>query len=223
MREVAPEQLSEREREVAEQYVEGRSYKEIARTLGISPATVRTHINGVYRKLEVTSRIELLHRLGSAPRPMSAPFLLPDKPSLAVLPFANMSGDPEQEYFSNGISEDLTTDLSKISGLFVLARNSIFALKGEAIDVHELGSRLGVRYVVEGSVRKSGQRVRITAQLVDTATSGHLWAERYDRELTDIFAVQDEITAKIIGSLKVALLPTERRVLASHTIHRIEA
>ena len=117
-----------------------------------------------------------------------------DKPSIAVLPFANMSGDAEQEYFADGISEDIITALSKLSQLFVIARNSTFTFKGKSVHVSEIGKSLGVRYVLEGSVRKSGQRVRITAQLIDATTGGHLWAERFDRDLTDIFAVQDDVT-----------------------------
>ena len=123
-------------------------------------------------------------------------YKLPDRPSIAVLPFVNISGDPEQEYFSDGITEDLITDLSKVSGLFVIARNSVFTFKGMAVKVKELGKKLGVRYVLEGSVRKAGNRVRITAQLVDVSTEGHLWAERYDRDLVDIFSLQDEVTKR---------------------------
>jgi len=135
---------------------------------------------------------------------------LPDKPSIAVLPFTNMSGDPEQEYFSDGITEDLITDLSKLSGLFVIARNSVFTYKGTAVNVGEVSRKLGVRYLVEGSVRKAGNRVRINAQLVDATTGGHLWAERYDRELQDIFALQDEVTQKIVFALKIKLTPEEQ-------------
>jgi TolB-like protein len=132
---------------------------------------------------------------------------LPEKPSIAVLPFQNMSGDAEQEYFADGIAEDVITLLSKSRGLFVIARNSTFTYKGRAIDVKTVGRELGVRYVLEGSVRKAGGRVRVTAQLIEAATGGHLWAERYDRDLTDIFAVQDEITA----SVSAAILPTMER------------
>ncbi|MFO1071089.1 MAG: LuxR C-terminal-related transcriptional regulator, partial [Geminicoccaceae bacterium] len=398
MGDLTPAQLSERERQVAERYVAGQSYKEIARALGISPATVRTHANAVYRKLEVTSRIELLHRLQPQPVATLAPSRrllailcadvvgysrlierdeaatvaalravraevieplllrhcgrvaqysgdgilalfesvvdavgcaaalqqalaerqagpehmalvlraavnlgdvalvdgdvygdgvniaarleqlcepggvlvsgtaydhlhgrldlafapmgeqrvknierpvrvyrlatgdgptpsppLPDKPSLAVLPFDNLSGDPEQEYFSDGITEDLITDLSKVDGLFVLARNSTFALKGKPHDVRELAGRLGVRHVIEGSVRRAGQRVRITAQLIDAVTGGHLWAERYDRDLTDIFAVQDEITAEIVRALKIRLLPSAKPARAGDAARSVEA
>ncbi|MCZ6760458.1 MAG: hypothetical protein O7D29_08825 [Gemmatimonadetes bacterium] len=126
---------------------------------------------------------------------------LPDKPSIAVLPFTNMSGDPEQEYFSDGITEDIITELSRFPTLFVIARHSSFAIKAETIDIKEVGDRLGVRYVVEGSVRKAGNRVRITAQLIDAATGNHIWAERYDRNIEDIFEVQDEVTYAIVATL----------------------
>ncbi|HEY8874270.1 MAG TPA: adenylate/guanylate cyclase domain-containing protein, partial [Stellaceae bacterium] len=141
------------------------------------------------------------------PVPEPAALALPEKPSIAVLPFQNMSGDPEQEYFADGIAEDVITLLSKSRGLFVIARNSTFTYKGRAIDVKMVGRDLGVRYVLEGSVRKAANRVRVTAQLIEAASGGHLWAERYDRDLTDIFAVQDEITA----SVSAAILPTMDR------------
>jgi adenylate cyclase len=126
---------------------------------------------------------------------------LPDKPSIAVLPFTNMSGDPEQEYFSDGITEDIVTELSRFPTLFVIARHSSFAFKGQTIDMKEVGDKLGVRYVVEGSVRKAGSRVRITAQLIDATTGNHIWAERYDRSIADIFEVQDEVTQAIVATL----------------------
>ena len=135
---------------------------------------------------------------------------LPDKPSIAVLPFTNMSGDADQEYFADGMSEDLITDLSKISGLFVIARNSSFVYKGRSVDVKQVGRALGVRYVLEGSVRRAGNQVRITAQLINATTGGHMWAERYDGSLDDVFALQDEVTRKIITELAVRLTPTER-------------
>jgi adenylate cyclase len=138
-----------------------------------------------------------------------APAGLPDRPSIAVLPFDNMSGDPEQAYFSDGIAEDLITDLSKVSGLFVIARNSSFIYKGRAVDLREVSRELGVRYLLEGSVRKAGTRVRITAQLIDGASGAHLWAERYDREWTDIFTVQDELTQQIVSALKIKLTADE--------------
>jgi adenylate cyclase len=125
----------------------------------------------------------------------------PDKPSIAVLPFNNMSGDPEQEYFSDGITEDIITELSRFPSLFVIARHSSFAFKGQTIDIKQVGERLGVRYLVEGSVRKAGNRVRITAQLIDAMTGNHIWAERYDRSIEDIFEVQDEVTHAIVATL----------------------
>ena len=134
---------------------------------------------------------------------------LPDKPSIAVLPFTNMSGDPEQEYFSDGITEDIITALSRLRWFFVIARNSTFGYKGQKVDVKQVGRDLGVRYVLEGSVRKSGQRVRITSQLIDAMTGNHIWAERYDRELTDIFALQDEITMSVTAAIEPKLLAAE--------------
>jgi TolB-like protein/class 3 adenylate cyclase/tetratricopeptide (TPR) repeat protein len=138
---------------------------------------------------------------------------LPEKPSIAVLPFLNMSGDPEQEYFADGMTEDLITDLSKVSGLFVIARNSSFTYKGKAVDVKRIGRELGVRHVLEGSVRKAGNRVRITAQLIDTGSGGHVWAERFDRDLTDIFSMEDEVIEKIVRALAVTLTQGEERRL----------
>src|SRR5262249_33801003 len=152
-------------------------------------------------------------RSGGAPPTGSQPLPLPDKPSIVVLPFDNLSGDPEQQYFSDGIAEDIITDLSKISGLVVIARNSAFTYRGRAVTVPEVSRELGVRYVLEGSVRKAGNRVRIAAQLIDGTTGGHLWAERYDRDLADIFAVQDEVTREIVSALAVRLTQGEERRL----------
>jgi adenylate cyclase len=143
--------------------------------------------------------------------------------SIAVLPFANMSGDPEQEYFSDGISEDIITDLSKIAGLMVIARNSSFTFKGRSVDVREVGRDLGVRSVLEGSIRRAGNRVRITAQLVDATNGVHLWADRYDRDLTDIFAVQDDVTRRIVDALKVTLSPAEKARLADSGTSNMDA
>jgi adenylate cyclase len=142
--------------------------------------------------------------------PESAGLPLPDRPSVAVLPFANLSQDPTQEYFSDGVTEDLITGLSKVSGLFVIARNSVFTYKGKPVKVREVGRDLGVRYVLEGGVQRSGSRVRITAQLVDATTGYHIWAERYDREVRDIFALQDEVTQQIVRALAVKLTEAER-------------
>ena len=146
-----------------------------------------------------------------------------EQASIAVLPFDNMSGDPEQEYFSDGISEDIITDLSKIGGLMVIARNSSFAYKGKSIDIRTVGRELGVTSVLEGSIRRAGNRVRITAQLIDAASGAHLWAERYDRDLTDIFAVQDEVTRNIVDALKVKLGPGEAARIADGTDQDLEA
>jgi adenylate cyclase len=143
--------------------------------------------------------------------------------SIAVLPFTNMSGDPEQEYFSDGISEDIITDLSKIGGLTVIARNSSFTYKGRSVDLRTVGRDLGVRSVLEGSIRRAGKRVRITAQLIDAATSTHLWADRYDRDLTDIFEVQDEVVEKIVGALAVTLTQGEQQRLRRHGTSNVEA
>jgi adenylate cyclase len=142
--------------------------------------------------------------------PESAGLPLPDRPSVAVLPFTNLSQDPAQEYFSDGVTEDLITGLSKVSGLFVIARNSSFTYKGKPVKVGDVGRDLGVRYVLEGGVQRSGSRVRITAQLVDAATGYHIWAERYDREASDIFAVQDEVTQQIVRAMAVRLTEGER-------------
>jgi adenylate cyclase len=143
--------------------------------------------------------------------------------SIAVLPFTNMSGDSEQEYFSDGISEDIITDLSKIAGLTVIARNSSFIYKGRSVDIREIGRELGVHSVLEGSIRRAGNRVRITAQLIDAANGSHLWADRYDRDLTDIFEVQDDVTRRIVEALKVTLSPAEKARLADTGTSNMEA
>ena len=165
---------------------------------------------------------------GGAPAPSAAevqPAAQPaaSKLSICVLPFANMSGDPEQEYFSDGISEDIITDLSKVSALFVIARNTAFGFKGKSPNVKEVAQQLEVSHVLEGSVRKAGGRVRITAQLIDGATGGHLWAERYDREPTDIFALQDEISEAIVKALKLKLLPEEKAAIEQRGTDNVDA
>jgi adenylate cyclase len=144
----------------------------------------------------------LAEGLGTAPP-------LPDKPSIAVLPFENMSGDPEQEYFADGMVEEITTALSRFKWLFVIARNSSFTFKGRAVDVKEVGRRLGVRYVLEGSVRKASGKVRITGQLVDAVTGAHVWADGFERDLTDVFALQDEVTVAVVSAIRPKLLQTE--------------
>ncbi len=156
----------------------------------------------------------------SAPRPAAR-----QRPKLAicVLPFMNISGDPEQEYFSDGISEDIITDLSKVSALSVTARNNAFTFKGKTVEVQQVARQFGVSHVLEGSVRKAGGRVRITAQLIDGAAGDHLWAERYDRDLTDIFALQDEISQAIVSALKLKLLPEEKKAIERRGTTNAEA
>ena len=148
---------------------------------------------------------------------------LPDKPSIVVLPFLNLSGDVEQEYFSDGITEDLITDISKLSGLFVISRNSAFLYKGKAVRPEQVSKELGVRYLLEGSIRKASNRVRITAQLIDATTGYHLWAERYDRELQDIFAVQDEVAEKIVTALHVKITQGEKERIHHVPTNNLEA
>jgi adenylate cyclase len=150
-------------------------------------------------------------------------FPLPDKPSIAVLPFVNMGGDPEQEYFADGMTEDLITDLSQISGLFVIARNSTFTYKGKPVKIRQVAEELGVRYVLEGSVRRSGDRVRINTQLIDATTGGHLWAERYDRRYKDVFELQNEVIGKIVSALTVKLTGAEKVQLARRPTDNLEA
>jgi adenylate cyclase len=153
----------------------------------------------------------------------AATAVIADRPSVVVLPFNNMSGDPEQEYFSDGITEDIITDLSKVSGLFVVARNTAFTYKGKPVRVQDVSRDLGVTFVLEGSVRKAGSRVRVTGQLINGKDGGHVWADRYDRDLTDIFAIQDEITHAIVEQLKVRLLPQEKKSIAQAPTDNIEA
>jgi adenylate cyclase len=143
--------------------------------------------------------------------------------SICVLPFVNMSGDPEQEYFSDGITEDIITDLSQVSALLVIARNTAFTFKGKVMDVKDVARALDVTHVLEGSVRKAGDRVRITAQLIDAATGGHVWADRYDRDLTDIFAIQDEISKAIVSALRLKLLPDEKKAIEARGTSSVEA
>lgn len=148
---------------------------------------------------------------GAAAAPAAPVLALPDKPSIAVLPFANMSGDAEQEYFADGVAEDIITELSRSRTLFIIARNSSFTYRGKSVDIRQVGRELGVRYVLEGSVRRGGDRIRVTAQLIEAATGTHLWAERYDRNLTDVFAIQDEITTAVTISVGIALADIEQQ------------
>jgi adenylate cyclase len=173
-----------------------------------------------WRKLESSVAV-----LAGAPGPKDAPKGRTSlrQLSVCVLPFQNMSGDAEQEYFSDGISEDITTDLSQVSALEVIARNTAFTFKGQSVDVCDVARKLGVTHVLEGSVRKSGDRVRVTAQLIDGKSGGHVWAERYDRDLTDIFTIQDEISKAIVSALKVRLLPEEKKAIEQRGTTSAEA
>lgn len=154
---------------------------------------------------------------------VALPLAPPDRPSIAVLPFSNMSGDPEQEYFSDGLAEDIIMALSRFKSLFVIARNSSFTYKGRAVDIRQIGRELGVRYVLEGSVRKAGDHLRVTAQLIDASTGAHVWAERYDRDLRDVFAIQDAITASVAGLIEPALAEAEQRRLLRKPPDRLDA
>ena len=144
-----------------------------------------------------------------ASRCSEAPLALPHKPSIAVLPFQNMSDDPEQEYFADGMVEEITTALSRFKWLFVIARNSSFTFKGKAVDIKEVGRRLGVRYVLQGAVRKASGKVRITGQLIEAATGAHIWADKFERDMTDIFALQDEVTLAVVSAIQPKLFQAE--------------
>jgi adenylate cyclase len=161
--------------------------------------------------------------VASSSLPDSAFPALPDKPSIAVLPLDNMSSDPEQEYFSDGLTEDIITDLSKVSGLFVISRTSSFSYKKQTVDLRRVGAELGVKYVLEGSVRKGGDRVRISVQLIEVDTGNHIWAERYDRVLTDIFDVQDEITRTVVEALEVKLTKREQALIQERGTDNLKA
>jgi len=200
------EHLSSREQEIAEAFSGGESYHQIADRLCIAPSTVRTHLSTVYRKLGVSSKLAL-HKyletsLAQRDSHASQSALHPDMPSIAVLAFENMSDDPEQEYFSDGITDNIITALSRSPWLFIIARNTTFTYKGENVDVKRVADELGVRYVLEGSVRRAGDRIRVTAQLIDGITGGHVWSERYDGQFTDIFDLQDEITRNVVASIQ---------------------
>jgi adenylate cyclase len=180
-------------------------------------------IGGGIVTLLYPSRLPLSPQDSALRTPAQLALPLPDKPSIVVLPFDNMSKDPEQDYFSNGITEVLTSDLSRLSGLFVIARNTAFTYKGKPVNVQDVGKELGVRYVLEGSVQKAADQVRIVAQLVDATTGGHIWSERYDRPLKDIFALQDEIVQKIVTTLKLQLTLREQGILVLKTTDNLEA
>jgi adenylate cyclase len=179
--------------------------------------------NGEETRLEPVLRAIAKLVGDQAAAPQSPPARANAGPSICVLPFSNMSGEPEQEYFSDGISEDIITDLSKVSALSVVARNSAFMFKGAAVDIPAVARQLGVSHVLEGSVRKSGTRVRITAQLIDGKAGDHVWAERWDRDLTDVFAIQDEISRAIVAALKIKLLPEEKEAIENRGTGSVEA
>ncbi len=187
----------------------GEAYRQTRKKLDLDYEDLGEH---EVKNLEEPIHVYRVRLDGAAAEAGRSPTLeLPDKPSIAVLPFDNLSGDPEQEYFADGIAEDIITALSRFHWFFVIARNSSFTYKGQAVDVKRVAEGLGVQYVLEGSVRKAGQRVRISAQLIDALTGRHVWAERYDRELEDIFAVQDEITEAIAVAVAPAFVTAEER------------
>src|SRR5262249_23418716 len=181
------------------------------------------------RALKNIPRRVAVHVVDWSPEVVTADMLgdsllaLPDKPSIAVLPFINMSGDREQEYFADGISEDIITALSRYRWFFVIARNSTFAYKGRALDVKQIARELGVRYILEGSVRRAASRVRATAQLIDAVTGTHLWAERFDRDLSDMFALQDEITQSVVAAIEPEMLLVEGKRATRKNVASLDA
>jgi adenylate cyclase len=207
----------------------GRVVSESALTTRINAARRAIGDTGEAQRLIRTSPrkgfrfVEEVTELAPAASASALPLAPPDRPSIAVLPFSNMSGDPEQEYFSDGLAEDIIMALSRFKSLFVIARNSSFTYKGRAVDVRQLGRELGVRYVLEGSVRKAGDQLRVTAQLIDASTGAHVWGERYDRYVRDVFAVQDAITANVAGHLEPALAEAEQRRLLRKPPDRLDA
>jgi len=182
---------------------------------------------GEHQLKNITDRVRV-YRVNTVQQiqgsPSTKPTLsLPDKPSITVLPFTNMSGDPDQEYFGDGIAEDILTDLAKLPWLFVIARNSSFIFRGKSVDIRAASRDLGVRYVLAGSVRRSSNRIRVTGQLIDGTTGAHVWASRYDRELADIFAVQDEITAAIATAIAPAIMKAEQQRVLALSPERLDA
>ncbi len=178
--------------------------------VGISPSIETTRLLQTIRSQSrtVVAVVDAKSAGSSSP---AIELVCADRPSIAVLPFVNLSSDPEQVFFADGIAEDIITELSKFRSVFVIARSSSFSFKGQALELQEIGRRLGVRYIVEGSVRRLGSRVRVTVQLIDAVGDNHLWAERYDREVEDIFAVQDEVTRAIVTTIEPAMVDSERQ------------
>lgn len=202
-------------------YISQQAYDQVEANLDLSYEDLgERHVKNISRPIKVW---RWSSGTPSAHAQASPPLALPDKPSIAVLPFTNMSRDPDQEYFADGIAEDIITGLARMRWFFVSARNSSFTYKGRRADINQISRELGVRYVLEGSVRKAGNRVRITVQLIDAASGNHLWAERYDRELSDIFAVQDEITETVVATIEPQLYVAESERAGRKTPESLDA
>nr|WP_286193933.1 LuxR C-terminal-related transcriptional regulator [Tropicibacter sp. R16_0] len=219
--------MTDREAQIAAQYAEGQNYQQIADELCLAPSTVRTHLASIYRKLEVSSKLELRDAMGDVQEqaPIAIPNAqLPERPSIAVLAFENMSRDPDQDYLSDGIADDIITALSRSPWLFVIARNTTFTYRGTNVDLREVAHQLGVRFILEGSVQRSASRVRVSAQLIDGATGGHVWSERYDGRIEDVFDLQDEITRNVVASIQTVVQlntisePVERKARPELTV-----
>ncbi|MEM9582156.1 MAG: LuxR C-terminal-related transcriptional regulator [Pseudomonadota bacterium] len=200
--------LTDREAQIAAHYADGQNYQQIADELCLAPSTVRTHLATIYRKLEVSSKLELRDAMGDVRE--QSPVVIPnpqfpERPSIAVLAFENMSRDPDQDYLSDGIADDIITALSRSPWLFVIARNTTFTYRGKNVDLREVAQQLGVRFVLEGSVQRSADRVRVSAQLIDGGTGGHVWSERYDGRIEDVFDLQDEITRSVVASIQTVV------------------
>src|ERR1700748_3001403 len=198
--------------------ISGATYDQVHRVLPITFGDLGVqrvkNIQEPIRAYQVSEPSETQQAARERVAEAESPPPLPDRPSIAVLPFQNMSGDPEQEYFADGMVEEITTALSRFKRLFVIARNSSFTFKGQAVDVKEVGRRLGVRYVLEGSVRKASGKVRITGQLIDAATGAHIWADRFEHDLSDVFALQDEVTIAVVSAIEPKMLQTEIEMAA---------
>jgi adenylate cyclase len=197
--------------------VSGTTYEQVRKVLPIAFTDMGLQqVKNIEDPIRAYAARERAEAIGSAAIAEGSlrPLPLPDKPSIAVLPFENMSGDPEQEYFADGMVEEIITALSRFKWLFVIARNSSFTFKGKAVDIKDVGCRLGVRYVLEGSVRKAGGKVRITGQLIDAVTGAHIWADRFERDLTDVFALQDDVTVAVVSAIQPKLLQTEIAIAA---------
>ena len=205
----------------------GRTVSESALTTRINAARKAVGDSGEAQRLIRTSPRKGFRFIGEVMELSAAgsalPLTPPDRPSIAVLPFYNISGDPEQEYFSDGLAEDIIMALSRFKSLFVIARNSSFTYKGRAVDIRQIGRELGVRYVLEGSVRKAGDHLRVTVQLIDASTGAHVWGDRHDRDVRDVFAVQDAITASVAGLIEPALAEAEQRRLLRKPPDRLDA